>query len=636
MVTIIVLLILAAIAINLTIGENGILKRAQEAVELYNNKVKEEQEMMNDVFKTKWAKVYMENGLLISIDTNGDLYYINHLDKYDLTNKKITIISANYWYSEDTKMYYGYDTNINFVSNSKKLKKAVAYTNVLVGISDDNHLKIYKGYDLLEYNIENTSPEFSELFELTFSDIKITNAGILLTTTEGKNYLIYLLDELINLEEVWPEMQGINIKDIAYTKDELIEVITEDGKLITLDESVNILDFNEKIVEKIGNIIKTETGNYYVLITNEENGVILKRIDEVIPEFKDMQIDKICPSGIFITNDGNAWMLDGTDIVNVKDYAVVLKDKNIKDAIIIEDFPIFLTEDGELYTLDKKLIANNIESIKLCSDCVVVKDKDGYEGYIIDNEGSVLYPNKDNIEHKLEANIQNVKTIENNYLLTENGEIYELNVNRNTRELKVDRIDSSIFEGRKIIFMSNYYKLLLIDDKHNIWKRNQNNEYENVTEDFQEFKDKNIVQIYGDLAISEDGKLCINNTEISEEEKAKLEDKIITQIYQNWIIDSDGNVYLYDEYSYDGENIKKVEELDGIKVKEIKNEGKLILDKEGRLYTFLNDELQCMTEDENSEIYNKKIISFATEYELTVCIDDKGDRYAIGRVVRSE
>ena len=45
--TIIVLLILAAVAINLTIGENGIFTRAQEAVNKYEQSEVNEQDEMN-------------------------------------------------------------------------------------------------------------------------------------------------------------------------------------------------------------------------------------------------------------------------------------------------------------------------------------------------------------------------------------------------------------------------------------------------------------------------------------------------------------------------------------------------------------------------------------------------------------
>lgn len=42
------LLILASVAINLTVGNNGIFTRAQNAVELYNNAAEEEKIAMNE------------------------------------------------------------------------------------------------------------------------------------------------------------------------------------------------------------------------------------------------------------------------------------------------------------------------------------------------------------------------------------------------------------------------------------------------------------------------------------------------------------------------------------------------------------------------------------------------------------
>ena len=50
-VTIIVMLILAGVAINLSIGEDGIFKRAEEAVELYKNASIQEQEQLEEIDK---------------------------------------------------------------------------------------------------------------------------------------------------------------------------------------------------------------------------------------------------------------------------------------------------------------------------------------------------------------------------------------------------------------------------------------------------------------------------------------------------------------------------------------------------------------------------------------------------------
>ena len=51
-VTIIVLLILAGVAISLTIGKNGLFTRSQNAANTWNQATKNEENWMNDVEKT--------------------------------------------------------------------------------------------------------------------------------------------------------------------------------------------------------------------------------------------------------------------------------------------------------------------------------------------------------------------------------------------------------------------------------------------------------------------------------------------------------------------------------------------------------------------------------------------------------
>ena len=49
-VTIIVIIILTGVSINLTLGENGIIKKAKQASQMYNNAQKDEQELLNNIY----------------------------------------------------------------------------------------------------------------------------------------------------------------------------------------------------------------------------------------------------------------------------------------------------------------------------------------------------------------------------------------------------------------------------------------------------------------------------------------------------------------------------------------------------------------------------------------------------------
>lgn len=602
--------------------------------------------MLDDVFKARWAKTYLNYEFgMISIDTNGDFYWVKEAFGLDLTDKKIKILSKNLLYSDDTGMYYGYDNYNNIVGNRKKFKKAVSAVievqDAIIGISEDNQLVINKTSLLDDYYVDWI---YQELHGLTFSDIKIAkdNSGVLLITTEGKKYIITNYN-IINVEEEFPMLNGVNINELITIDDNIpkIVAITEEGKLIVATkETINILDFNEKIIEVSleGGIIKSESGNYYWL-TNEGNKVVVAgKLEDRYTELKGKHITKLVYLNnmeIVLTDDKNAFLIQGENIANIKDYIENLKDKNIKDAIVdvdenIEEKIYILTDDGELYSEDNKLIATDIDSVREGYNCGIVKNKNGYEGYFNEEE-NIVYPNIDNVEHKLNINFTNVNKIANDYILLENGDLYKINVDEEQEELNVNKIDNTNFNGRKIIYIGD--SDMLIDENYNIWSENYDGTFENITDDYAELKGKNIVQIEYNFAISEDGKIYITNPEISDEEKAKLENKKIIKIHEDRILDSEGIVYEFDENI-----IRQMDELNGIKIKDFC--GNAFLDDKGKLYNsyynYENDslEIKCISENEDSEIYNKKIVNFSALRGVVSCIDDAGNRYLLGRMVQ--
>ena len=67
-VTIIVMLILVGVTLNLTLGENGIIKYALKAKELYENSSIEEQGIINQLVDDMMPRQYIKNGLIIQYD----------------------------------------------------------------------------------------------------------------------------------------------------------------------------------------------------------------------------------------------------------------------------------------------------------------------------------------------------------------------------------------------------------------------------------------------------------------------------------------------------------------------------------------------------------------------------------------
>ena len=89
MVTIIVLLILAGVALNLTIGQNGIFSRAQDAANTWRNAETNEQAAMNDL--ASWM----------------DEAIGNNNDNEDDNNKSLADITGNETSNTTTKDKYG-------------------------------------------------------------------------------------------------------------------------------------------------------------------------------------------------------------------------------------------------------------------------------------------------------------------------------------------------------------------------------------------------------------------------------------------------------------------------------------------------------------------------------------------------
>ena len=67
-VTMIILLILAGVTLNLTLGENGLIKYAKKTKELYENSSLEEQESINKFADDLMLSQYIKKGLIVQYD----------------------------------------------------------------------------------------------------------------------------------------------------------------------------------------------------------------------------------------------------------------------------------------------------------------------------------------------------------------------------------------------------------------------------------------------------------------------------------------------------------------------------------------------------------------------------------------
>ena len=196
MVTIIVLLILAAVAINLTIGNNGIFTRAQNAVEKYEEASINEQNEMNSIVNFMDGLNGKDNSSVLEIGTQVN---------YD----------PNGTYLWEEEYYYSYYTT---TAEDEKNE----YEDVTLDSSKAE-------YDINKWMVLNIDDDTGEV---TLVPSEQTVGKVVLGNAQGYNNAVYLLNKACEMlygnETKGINARSIKIEDIeSYMTDEAIS--NEDG-----------------------------------------------------------------------------------------------------------------------------------------------------------------------------------------------------------------------------------------------------------------------------------------------------------------------------------------------------------------------------------------------------------------------
>ena len=647
--TIIVLLILAAVAINLTIGNNGIFTRAQDAVDLYTNKAKEEEEMMNnidDIFNSKWTYTYAGLNYILSVNDLNEIYCWS--GNTVSLNKNAEIIGNNIAYiQEDNKYYEIYEWKelpykkvvCNSNNYNAKYELLIMDNNNKIIIMDD------KG------NYQNLEVVFPEVKDMTFVDI--SSKGII-EADNGKQYIITNYDD--NKKEITclqDELSLLNSEKIIDMSDFVPIFIKDDGKVIVkFNNDVTEISFEEPIVNIDGTIFKGKSENYYTVMPNEDNSVKSVLLSEMFPVLKEEKIIKIKSNCIF-TESGKCYIPDNEgNLVNLVDEYTELKNENIVDVVsYIESERVniktcILTESGKLYEYNSE--NNDFESV--IDNVKITSAKGGFNGVIINtNDFSAIFKLNNqklevwNVIMKKERKLpfklpEKISNLVDPWILTENGNLYELH-----DDYSISKVDLSNFEGNKIIYVSKNY---FIDEEHNVYEM----EYDGIKK-IMGTEEGIITQIEDSLLLTEEGKvICRDGISIEENSKNILENKKIIKITdRGYLIDDEGKVY-FTEYISQGK-IGIIEDstslgIENIKIKDIN--GLSMLDEEGKVYSVnakyseeLNKEefsIKCLSDDSSLPIYGKTIIrisdarSFSGDWSdnYQSYLDNEGNKYSFG------
>ena len=624
-ITIIVLIILALITIDATIGENGLFKKAEQARDYMKNGVASDEQMLDDVLNqiesataTKWINTFsvysnkIRPGYIINTNEDGKIYIYdsnaympqwNNLDDIELfsVNRDLSKVSIKkgddiYIYNWDSYEYETLEQEKIGLENENIIyitEQPDSYHNEYIIFTKEGNVykmtKLDQKVELLDIGINN-----DEIIDICPVMIDYEEE-IIITTKNGElyNYQIQQTTEeniLTNIKEEYTELAGEKIIDI--------QILNEYGEILVLTDTQKVFYLNielgeieeESFVNKIdgkvdkvfyapwGVSINTEDGKTYT-----ENDGQLMCISEY-PMFKDKKIEEIFNFFNFVLirlNDGKFY--------NFNDSGELQEIPNLKDI----NYKYIKTENSIYYYSEYGLIqiVTNTYMSKIPVNRKVSNIIGGYYENILglDEDGKVFFITEDfnNIEYMdIEEKIIDINYINSDFIcISENGNIYTID----DYDKEINKLPENTLNGEKAI--------------------------------------KVFVERGNYIIIDNEGKAhCYNSDWIQDDESMNLENVLkdveINQIESGLLLDNSGILYNidydYNTKEYSLSNYSDTElNLSGKKIVKIKDG--LILDDNGKIYGY-----------SNTDINDKKIVDMSTNYTTTVFIDEDGKKYDYG------
>ncbi len=212
-VTIIVLIILAGVTLNIVLDNDGIINKAKQATEDYENSQKEEEELLAEIEKNMGIieKVTDSNPGELEVDENdSNLLYINSIE--DLVGLSNKVNNGETFVGKTIKLNYHLDFNSDksYVDASQKtnlttgegfipigndvteIKDGTGYTldiegKYFSGTFDGNGYTIYNLYQNLSNNM--VGGLFGTTYNATIKNVKLTGA---VTCTQNEPQMLYV------------------------------------------------------------------------------------------------------------------------------------------------------------------------------------------------------------------------------------------------------------------------------------------------------------------------------------------------------------------------------------------------------------------------------------------------------------
>lgn len=383
-VTIIVLLILAGIALNLTIGENGIFSRANDTVVINENaSVYEQLQMVIADYQMEDIQNKTSTNILDKLLSNGIINEDNTLNVDTLMGKTMKTGKGSI---EDGDIYV------------LEQREKMASTSDLTSIGDLDYYLIYYNSDKIDKNLgiafENNSNNNSNV-KITISKTPETekSGGVMLKVEkiEGINTTININDiDISKLNEEQKRNLIVNVDMKLFGFECLEDFLISDGKdeQEYWNEIENLDNYLLEGIEflKEGEI---ETINSYIIVDPDEK-----------------------KSNSYIATKNGNYTFKVIDILNEKTYTETVEVKNID-----ENMPFYFVKGnlGDVNLLDKNENETNFEEAYII-----------YNGEKIDVTDCILEDEKSIRTNKVAAKLQRLGKVENWNDLSGTTQTFEL------------------------------------------------------------------------------------------------------------------------------------------------------------------------------------------------------------------
>ena len=466
-------------------------------------------------------------------DNRWEEMYLNDMYPEIRNIKWNDVQDGNLLISSDNKQYicgdYGvYD--LEALLNGIKVKKIVVFTEdesgevQILAITEDGKLIIKQ--ESQEPNILPFDKEIDIFFDSGFIE-----------TTDGEFYIVEDLSNIVKIDEMFPELKGLQIKEInGYS---MPTIITEDGECYAMgkDNCINIKDIyselkNKKIIDSANDVLLTNDGQLYDIRT----GTIISEDITEVKDYNNSIMIKFSDGYEGLLTHDNDWKITIPNIDNTE--KLIQTDINTNEIKqMVEDY--ILLNNGQLY--EAYIEGNTLQMININDKYLngkkvnyIAKSATGSSNDIIDEDYNIYRLDYDGVYDRTddmpELKENKVQQIDHPFAIVENGRLVVINDSYNFSNEAEEIINNTKFTKISINVVLNergeVYLTVYDDENEMIDLQKINDKFEN----------KKIIDIDDNTFLTDDGNVYFFNIDNGEysclntDGKSSLYGKNIKQI----------------------------------------------------------------------------------------------------------